>query len=83
MTARKSPNKSKVTKSLTQICCRMMKSNLSLSCDQHNDKYECPDALIDQRPNGHFGIIIHDGGSSMIRIKYCPWCGSTLDKRDE
>ncbi|MDF3028892.1 MAG: hypothetical protein K0S23_3199 [Fluviicola sp.] len=25
-----------------------------------------------------FGIPIHDGGSSYIRINYCPWCGVQL-----
>ena len=31
-----------------------------------------------------YGLIIHDGGSSYIDIKYCPWCGSKLpeSKRD-
>ena len=27
-----------------------------------------------------FGIPIHDGGSSFIPIKYCPWCGSDISK---
>jgi hypothetical protein len=32
-----------------------------------------------------YGIPIHDGGSSFIRINYCPWCGTRLpiSKRDE
>lgn len=25
-----------------------------------------------------YGIPIHDGGSSYISIKYCPWCGKEL-----
>lgn len=25
-----------------------------------------------------FGIPIHDGGSSYIKINYCPWCGKSL-----
>ncbi|HEY3386863.1 MAG TPA: hypothetical protein VGK46_10155 [Saprospiraceae bacterium] len=29
-------------------------------------------------------ILIYDGGSSVIQISYCPWCGSKLpeSKRD-
>ncbi|WP_118976545.1 DUF6980 family protein [Taibaiella koreensis] len=29
---------------------------------------------------GHktFGIPIHDGGASYIKIAYCPWCGKDL-----
>lgn len=57
-----------------------MKKQLSFSCDQHQDKYDCPDALIDCHSNGRMGIIVHDGGSSMIEIKYCPWCGVLIKK---
>jgi len=27
-----------------------------------------------------YGIRILDGGSSKIKIEYCPWCGKTLPK---
>ena len=31
-----------------------------------------------------YGIIVHDGGAAVIRIRFCPWCGTTLpeSKRD-
>ena len=31
-----------------------------------------------------YGIIIHDLGSSYVKIEYCPWCGRKLpdSKRD-
>jgi hypothetical protein len=31
-----------------------------------------------------YGIIVHDGGTSMVRIQFCPWCGTRLpeSKRD-
>jgi hypothetical protein len=31
-----------------------------------------------------YGIIIHDGGSAVSEIKFCPWCCHTLpeSKRD-
>ena len=25
-----------------------------------------------------YGLIVHDGGTSVIAIKFCPWCGSKL-----
>ena len=25
-----------------------------------------------------YGLIIHDGGESYVRINYCPWCGAKL-----
>lgn len=28
-----------------------------------------------------FGIIIQDGGTSYIKIKYCPFCGKKLKKK--
>lgn len=27
-----------------------------------------------------FGLPIHDGGTSFIKINYCPWCGHKLNK---
>jgi hypothetical protein len=31
-----------------------------------------------------YGIVVHDGGKSYVRIDFCPWCGSRLpeSKRD-
>jgi hypothetical protein len=23
-------------------------------------------------------LIVHDGGRSVIRIRFCPWCGTRL-----
>jgi hypothetical protein len=28
-----------------------------------------------------YGIPIHDGGNSFIRIEFCPWCGKRLTKK--
>lgn len=45
-------------------------------CEQHPDRFGCPDALIHYSPaSGDYGIIIHDGGSSFVTIEFCPWCG--------
>ena len=32
-----------------------------------------------------YGIPVYDGGTSVILIEYCPWCGSKLpsSKRDQ
>jgi hypothetical protein len=50
-----------------------------MKCDIHSDKYECPDSLVVySRKYTEYGIIIHDGGTSYILIKYCPWCGAKL-----
>lgn len=60
-------------------CCERMNQELCKHCAIHNNKYDCPDSLIeyDQIFN-EYSIIIHDGGNSSIEINYCPWCGSKL-----
>ena len=60
-------------------CCEMMRSNVENACDLHTDRFECPDALIHYSERGNdFGLIIHDGGCSVIGIAFCPWCGTKL-----
>lgn len=55
----------------------MMESNVNSTCDLHPDRFDCPDALIDNSGRS-YGIIIHDGGRSVIQITYCPWCAADL-----
>ena len=43
------------------------------------DAFNNPDVVICEfEDSGTFGIPIRDGGSSMITIQYCPWCGIQL-----
>lgn len=56
------------------FCCGQMKEHIEHACDIHS---ECPDKLITITKNG-YGLIIHDGGESVITINYCPFCGSEL-----
>ncbi|WP_292069626.1 DUF6980 family protein [Brevundimonas sp. UBA7534] len=58
-------------------CCERMAYDLGQTCDQHADRFDCPDALIAQ-VRGGFGLIVHDGSSSIIEISFCPWCGKEL-----
>src|SRR5262249_34074584 len=46
-------------------------------CEQHADAWECPDMTLVRTKSG-FGIPVRDGGTSVIRIDYCPWCGISL-----
>lgn len=60
------------------LCCIKLAEELRSGCTVHEDRYACPDTLLVQHKDGDIGIIIHDGGSSSIAIRYCPWCGSKL-----
>ena len=59
-----------------------MDYDLDQSCDLHPDRFDCADALI-AMVDGEYGIIVHDGGSSIVRIAYCPWCGSKLPTEED
>ncbi len=50
-----------------------------------SEEKDNPDVIIKYIPKfDEYGIPIYDGGSSMIEIKFCPWCGTKLpeSKRD-
>ena len=60
-------------------CCEAMKHWAENQCQTHPDRFSCPDALVHQSSkSGDYGLIVHDGGSSVIGISYCPWCGASL-----
>jgi hypothetical protein len=63
-------------------CCERMAFDLAQTCAHHPDRYECPDNLIAEIRGG-FGLIVHDGGSSVIVIKFCPWCGANLPQPED
>lgn len=71
---------------MTDHCCSRMAEDLSQTCTLHEHRSQCPDALIGRIGEG-YGILVHDGGSSMIAIAFCPWCGTALptmqDDEDE
>jgi hypothetical protein len=60
-------------------CCERMDYDLGQTCSVHEDRFECPDALIGRIGKG-YGLIVHDGGSSVIEISFCPWCGAKLPR---
>jgi hypothetical protein len=56
-----------------------MADDLESKCDQHADRSECPDALVGYWPKSReYGLLVHDGASSMVVISFCPWCGADL-----
>src|SRR5580658_7964261 len=72
---------SRASKSVSTHCCDRMDYDLNHKCDIHQTRVDCPDALV-AVVEGGYGLIVHDGGSSVIEIGFCPWCGSKLPKID-
>ena len=74
------------SKSEANHCCQHMDISAKYTCDHGHEKWECADSLISyDEVFDEYGLIIHDGGASMILINYCPWCGKKLpdSKRDK
>lgn len=58
-----------------------MSDEVERRCKDHPDRSDCPDCLIAFSPQSQqYGIMVHDGGSSYVEIKFCPWCGTRLPK---
>lgn len=67
---------------MSDHCCEMMAAQVGTTCEHHSNRYDCPDALLDYWPGSKtYGIIVHDGGHSIIAISHCPWCGTKLPER--
>ena len=62
-----------------KFCCEDMKSELKKTCEWHS-YYECGDNVVAYLGKNKYGLIIHDGGSSVYEIQYCPWCGNKFGK---
>lgn len=58
-------------------CCQKMKDQVEHQCDKCSSSFECPDCFVSYSEHG-FGLIVHDGGTSSIKINYCPWCGTQI-----
>jgi hypothetical protein len=71
------PKKKSSGTAASRHCCDRMEHDLNQKCEIHEDRSDCPDAFI-AFDKGRYGLLVHDGGSSSIEIKYCPWCGSKL-----
>jgi hypothetical protein len=60
-------------------CCEAMARAVTTECEQHPDRFDCPDALLRYSERFcEYGIIVHDGGTAVCLIEFCPWCGARL-----
>jgi hypothetical protein len=59
--------------------CVHVGNQLTQTCEQHQNRHDCPDILIIYFPRfDEYSIPIRDGGSSSTTIHFCPWCGVKL-----
>lgn len=67
----------------TEYCCEQMR-RASQPCAAHADNpLDCPDQLISWTKVARIpGIRIHDGGTAVSVIAFCPWCGTRLQPDD-
>jgi hypothetical protein len=61
-----------------RYCCAAMARYSTLRCDIHTDKRECPDVLVIWSNRGKPGFPIKDGGTAVVAIRFCPWCGAAI-----
>ena len=48
-------------------------------CHEHEDPFDCPEAIVIYSPHfDEYGLPVRDGGSSLVTITHCPWCGDAL-----
>lgn len=61
------------------FCCVMIAKHISNGILENGEiDYDNVDIILTKWDSGEVGFPIHDGGSSMIKIKYCPFCGTKL-----
>lgn len=60
-------------------CCEAMQGHVERVCNIHPDRWDCPDCLVHYSERlGEYGLMIHDGGTASVRIRFCPWSGKQL-----
>jgi hypothetical protein len=61
------------------FCCEEMAGEVKKSIGSDGAiMYDNADVIINKWGNGIYGIPVHDGGTSVIEINHCPWCGKKL-----
>ena len=52
-----------------EYCCENMRRDLEQVCDQHPDRFECPDNLV-ARVRGGYGLIVHNDADMVAEIRF-------------
>lgn len=65
----------------SEFCCLNLAEKVFDSVDERGElDLDNVNVIMRKWKDGTYGIPIHDGGSSIIEIAFCPWCGSELKK---
>ena len=64
--------------SYKRYCCLDMAFHMIEDKNSKKEQLINYDSVITQH-KAEFGIPIHDGGRSYIKINFCPWCGKQLN----
>lgn len=57
------------------LCCAEMGLH-SQRCRDHETDHACADVLVIVNSAGRGAIPVRDGGTSVVVINFCPWCGA-------
>ena len=63
-------------------CAKMARFNRNSYSSNGDLKWNDPDMILCVTKEREYLIPIHDGGSSGVQIRYCPWCGSDLNRNE-
>lgn len=63
-------------------CCATMRQILRASSPCLLHGLQCPEIILRRVESGAIGIVVHDGGTSVLEIKFCPWCGAACEPMD-
>ena len=63
----------------SRFCCLEIAKHISDRISDNGEIiYGNLDIILRKWNDGTIGIPIHDGGTSMIEISFCPFCGSNI-----
>ncbi|MFI5913017.1 DUF6980 family protein [Dactylosporangium sp. NPDC051541] len=67
------------TPAVLRHCCDGLRAQLEQDPDDDLDPWDDPDVVVVYMPRfDEYGLPIRDGGTSMVVIGFCPWCGARL-----
>jgi hypothetical protein len=64
---------------LSRYPCVHVAEQVTRTCPEHPDPWDCADIAFVYVPKfDEYGIPVRDGGSSILVMQYCPFCGVKL-----